>query len=165
MNGVMDWFSSELQLAWPPKEPMEIVITCALTPLVWSYLTCIYDWDPECYGFDLVHSLEITMPSSQPMSEPEPADLQWSGQKIRLAMDFNLLMCYGITSLSILYKLVWGYIASYIIKTSGSESRGQEEAACIRVFRPMRPLQWVICTDGRSKVLKCCSSAAITAIA
>ena len=43
-------------------------------------------------------------------AEPEPADLQWSGQKIRL--DFNLLMCYGITFLSILYKLVWGYIAS-----------------------------------------------------
>ena len=45
--------------------------------------------------------------------EPEPADLQWSGQKIRL--DFNLLMCYSITFLSILYKLVWGYIASYQI--------------------------------------------------
>ena len=28
-----------------------------------------------------------------------------------------------------------------LIKTSGSESRGQEEAACIRVFRPMRSLQ------------------------
>ena len=28
-----------------------------------------------------------------------------------------------------------------VIKMSGSESRGQEEAACIRVFRPMRPLQ------------------------
>ena len=52
-----------------------------------------------------------------------------------------------------------------VIKTSGSESRGQEEAACIRILRPMRPLQWVICTDGRSKFLKCCSSAAITAIA
>ena len=37
-------------------------------------------------------------------AEPEPADLQWSGQKIRL--DFNLLMCYDITSLSILYNLV-----------------------------------------------------------
>ena len=38
------------------------------------------------------------------IAEPEPADLQWSGQKIRL--DFNLLMCYDITSLSILYNLV-----------------------------------------------------------
>ena len=28
-----------------------------------------------------------------------------------------------------------------IIKTHGSESRGQEEAACIRVFWPTRPLQ------------------------
>ena len=30
-------------------------------------------------------------------AELEPADLQWSGQKIRV--DFNLLMCYDITSL------------------------------------------------------------------
>ena len=28
-------------------------------------------------------------------SEPEPADLQWSGQKFKL--EYNLLMCYGIT--------------------------------------------------------------------
>ena len=27
------------------------------------------------------------------------------------------------------------------IKTSGGELRGQEEAACTHVFRPMRPLQ------------------------
>ena len=27
------------------------------------------------------------------------------------------------------------------IKTHGSESRGQEEATCMHVFRPMRPLQ------------------------
>ena len=33
------------------------------------------------------------------------------------------------------------------IKTSGSESRGQEEAACIRVIRPTRPLQRVIYMD------------------
>ena len=36
-------------------------------------------------------------------TEPEPADLQWSGQKFEL--DYNLLMCYGITSLSILWSL------------------------------------------------------------
>ena len=29
----------------------------------------------------------------------------------------------------------------YVIKTHGSESRGQEEAACTRVFWPTRPLQ------------------------
>ena len=29
-------------------------------------------------------------------SEPDPDDLRWSGQKIGL--DFNLLMCYGITN-------------------------------------------------------------------
>ena len=45
------------------------------------------------------------------LAEPEPADLQWSGQKIRL--DFNLLMCYDITSLSILYNLVCMGIHSY----------------------------------------------------
>ena len=33
-------------------------------------------------------------------------------------------------------------LANYIyIKTHGSESRGQEEAACTRVFWPTRPLQ------------------------
>ena len=45
------------------------------------------------------------------VAEPEPADLQWSGQKIRL--NFNLLMCYGITSLSILCSLVCMGIHSY----------------------------------------------------
>ena len=55
--------------------------------------------------------------------------------------------------------------ADGLIKTSSSESRGQEEAESMRVFRPMRPLQLDIYTDGRSKFLKCCSSAAITAIA
>ena len=43
-------------------------------------------------------------------------------------------------------KEVIKYIAIFIegfflIKTSGSESRGQEEAACVHVFGPMRPLQ------------------------
>ena len=32
-------------------------------------------------------------------------------------------------------------IDSMVIKTHGSESRGQEEAACMRVFWPTRPLQ------------------------
>ena len=41
------------------------------------------------------------------------------------------------------------------IKTHGSESRGQEEAACTWVFWPTRPLQWVVYTDGSSKILKC----------
>ena len=35
------------------------------------------------------------------VAEPEPADLQWSGQKTGL--DYNLLMCCGISSLAILY--------------------------------------------------------------
>ena len=50
------------------------------------------------------------------------------------------------------------------IKTHGSESRGQEEAACMRVFWPTRPLQWVIYTDGSSKILKCCNSATIAVL-
>ena len=58
-------------------------------------------------------------------------------------------------------KGLWGI---NLIKTSGSESQGQEEAACTHVFRPMRPLQWVIYTYDRSIFLKCCSSAAITTI-
>ena len=32
-------------------------------------------------------------------------------------------------------------LKDYAIKTHGSESRGQEEAACMRVFWPTRPLQ------------------------
>ena len=31
--------------------------------------------------------------------------------------------------------------SKFLIKTHGSESRGQEEAACMRVFWPTRPLQ------------------------
>ena len=50
------------------------------------------------------------------------------------------------------------------IKTHGSESRGQEEAACPRIFRSMRPLQWVIYIDGSSKYLKCCNSASIAVL-
>ena len=58
---------------------------------------------------------------------------------------------------------------TYVIKTNGSESRGQE-AACARVFMPTRPLQlaiynFIIYMHDRSKYLKCCSSATITAIA
>ena len=40
-----------------------------------------------------------------------------------------------------------------MIKTSGSELWGQEEAAWMHVFRPTRPLQWAIYTDGSSKTL------------
>ena len=50
------------------------------------------------------------------------------------------------------------------IKTSGSEPQGQEGAACVCFFRPTQPLQCVIYMDGSSKILKYCSSAAITAI-
>ena len=47
------------------------------------------------------------------------------------------------------------------IKTHGSESQGQEEAECMCVFWPTRPLKWVIYTDGSSKIWKCCNSATI----
>ena len=52
-----------------------------------------------------------TVDQSHLYAEPEPADLQWSGEKIGL--DYNLLICHSITSLPILRSL--GYIASYII--------------------------------------------------
>ena len=42
----------------------------------------------------------------------------------------------------------------YYIKTHSDESRGQEEAACTRIFWPTQPLQWVIYMDGSSKLLK-----------
>ena len=50
------------------------------------------------------------------------------------------------------------------IKMSNSESQGQEEAAWTHVFRPTRPLPWVIYTDGSSKTLKYFNLAAIAAI-
>ena len=55
---------------------------------------------------------------------------------------------------------------SYIfeIKTSGSEWRGQEEAASTRI-QANATTTVSYYTDGRSKFLKCCSSATITAIA
>ena len=42
------------------------------------------------------------------------------------------------------------------IKIDSSESQGQG-AACKWVFRPMRPLQWVIYIDGSSKICKHCT--------
>ena len=40
-----------------------------------------------------------------------------------------------------LLKVVFGVESACEIKTHGSESRGPEEAACMRVFWPTRPLQ------------------------
>ena len=50
------------------------------------------------------------------------------------------------------------------IKTSGSESRGQEEAACAR-HQAYTTTTVSYYTDESSNFLKCCSSAAVTAIA
>ena len=50
------------------------------------------------------------------------------------------------------------------IKTSGSESRGQEEAACVR-HQAYATTTVSYYTDESSNFLKCCSSAAVTAIA
>ena len=44
-----------------------------------------------------------------------------------------------------------------IIKMSSGESWSQGEAACMHVFMPMWPLQWIIYMDGNSKTLKCCT--------
>ena len=55
-------------------------------------------------------------------------------------------------------------IIEYDIKTSGSESWGQEEG-CTHVFKPTWTLQQVIYMDGSSKFLKYSGLATITAIA
>ena len=52
---------------------------------------------------------------------------------------------------------------SQCIKTSYSEL-GHQEVACTLIFKPTWPLQWDIYKYGSSTILKCCSSAAITAI-
>ena len=51
-----------------------------------------------------------------------------------------------------------------LIKTSGSESRGQEEAACAR-HQAYATTTVSYYTDESSIFFKCCSSAAVTAIA
>ena len=51
-----------------------------------------------------------------------------------------------------------------MIKTHGSESRGQEEAACMRVFWAHATTTVSIYTDGSSKFLKCCNSATIAVL-
>ena len=58
----------------------------------------------------------------------------------------------------------WFDTETNYIKTHGSESLGQEEAACMHVFLPTRPLQRVIYTDGCSNFLKCCNSATIAVL-
>ena len=64
-----------------------------------------------------------------------------------------------------MHTYIYAYVHTYIkIKTSGSESRDQDESACMRFIRPKRPPQRVIYTDDNYKFLKCCGLAAITAI-
>ena len=53
------------------------------------------------------------------------------------------------------------FIVIIIIKTHSSQWLGQEEAACMCVFWSTQPLQWVIYTDGSSKIWKCCNLATI----
>ena len=52
----------------------------------------------------------------------------------------------------------------HIIKTSGSELRGQEEAACAR-HQAYATATVSYYTDESSNFFKCCSSATVTAIA
>ena len=102
--------------------------------------------------------------------------------KLETAMDlWSFLPCFDLLQnckhivatlkqlimLSLYGFYIWDIdnIRIWISETSGSELRGQEEAACVHVFRPMRPLQWVIYIEDRSKFLKCCSSTTIMAIA
>ena len=69
---------------------------------------------------------------------------------------------YPVTNVFVFFSTLWKpEFLHLIIKTHSSESWGQEEAACTRVFWPMRLLQWVIYTDGSSKIWKRCNSATI----
>ena len=61
-------------------------------------------------------------------------------------VDIKLAVCQFLSNL--IYTST-----NYIIKMRGSESWGQQEAACVHILRAMRPLQWVIYTDGRSNFL------------
>ena len=49
----------------------------------------------------------------------------------------NHFIPFEITNFTNAYRLAT-FLACFIIKTSGSESRGQEEAACMRIIRPIR---------------------------
>ena len=63
----MSYFSAEL--AWP-KDTIQVLDLDQLWPKPQGMIltSCDNDWDPECYGFDPVYYLGMTMPSSQPMS-------------------------------------------------------------------------------------------------
>ena len=50
----------------------------------------------------------------------------------------NTIYCMHKSNVKFMYTVS---IYMVVIKTHGSESRGQEEAACTRVFWPTRPLQ------------------------
>ena len=55
-------------------------------------------------------------------------------------MEINITHTINTIAHHNLPEILYCSVASYI-KTHGSESRGQEEAACMRVFWPTQPLQ------------------------
>ena len=63
------------------------------------------------------------------------------------------------------YQCATGYKFVVPIKTCGSESRCYNKAACIHFFRLRQLLQGVIYMDSNSKIIKCCTFAAVAAIA
>ena len=65
----------------------------------------------------------------QPRKKQDTQHVIYRKQKVA-----DLTPCISYNYLAEFYQI-------YIIKTHGSESRGQEEAACMRVFWPTRPLQ------------------------
>ena len=74
-------------------------LPCSITAAIYNYLAMVaLNCDMYIVSCYLMNCTSVTP------AEPEPADLQWSGQKFEL--DYNLLICYGITSgLPILWSL------------------------------------------------------------
>ena len=62
--------------------------------------------------------------------------------EVFMGINFHkIILPHKSTKVSFLSEITsYMIIHEYLDKTSGSELRGQEEAACMRVFRPTRPL-------------------------
>ena len=58
-------------------------------------------------------------------------------------LSMRIIVCYVVSyeHAVALYTHPVIFEEYFLIKTSGSESRGQEEAASTHIFKPMRPLQ------------------------
>ena len=67
------------------------------------------------------------------------------GSRVFIFARVNVLsLAARLTTVSLdiyIYIYIYIYNKNLNIKTHGSESRGQEEAACMRIFWPTQPLQ------------------------